>query len=175
MNWEFSVAAECEVFKVHVGRGDAGDVLEVRVHGEDQGDGTVLRDNYSTMAHGSARYTPPFQPSFVLDAPGAFGPWGAINVAESGNWHCEMLEAGSVYVCLTSQPGHKLDYLQIRSAVEVQTYVTPPETWAVPIGGPATINGITIPEFAIAHKADGDMLISNIAELVVCLTERNNG
>ncbi len=172
-DWAFVTQSECALFRVHVGRGDVGDVLVASIPGDpipDTRPALIKRKNYSVCVRGTIRYTPVNLPSdlaFVNGPLGSESPFGGQNMADD-EWSCEMLDSGTVYCCLTCKHGKELDYIQIQTNT---VHTLPSETWAVPMGGPATINGFAIPEFGIAHKVSGDMDIQT-ADLVVCCTTR---
>lgn len=170
---KFTTPSECDVFAVHVGQGSAGDNIMSNVYGDPYPEDSTLirRINYSTSAHGRVQYKPPDPNSaYIEDQVGVNkAPWElGVQFAAPGDWILTLLDDDSAYVCLTRKKGHRLDYIEyFGNAVHALTA----ETWAVPLGGPATINGIVIPEYGIAHKNTGEMKITD-ASLVVCLTER---
>lgn len=170
---QFTAPSECDAFTVHVGQGSAGDNIESNVYGDPYPEDSkfVRRINYSKTVHGRIEYTPPPPYASFIGDPDSKGktPWGFGNqVIPPGKWIITLLDDNAAYVCITRKEGHKLDYVDY---FYTGTHVFITETWAVPLGGPATINGIVIPEFGIAHKMTGIMEIAD-ADTVVCLAER---
>lgn len=170
MLWSFKTISECELFRVYEGRANRDDIFTTIIHGEITNNPELISlGSYSTCVRGSYSCQPP--PShlpFVLNTPGNPGPWSNIHLAPPGVWHITALEDNTLYVCLMPIIDQTIDYVEYRGENTIDLDV---ETWAVPLGGPATINGIVIPEFHIAHKETGIMKITN-SVLVVCLTER---
>jgi hypothetical protein len=175
--WQFKTESECDLFLTHVGYGVlVGDSLTVSVFGEANPGipGTITRQNYSAYPKGRTRITPPNDSGELpYEVGGIFGPgpWGSIMVMWPGIYLLETLEDASEYVCLTAKAGHKVNSVFHEYEADAVHDVLA-ETWAVALGGPATINGIAIPAYGIAHKVSGQMNIQT-SHAVVCLTEAN--